>query len=295
MNKVISLYLICLLFLLFSSDISFANEAAVHAQSDISNRLSLYLPLNKILNVYPVNNSDGNKCWIVVSIDENNLTDLDLFSTVGEGIIFKNLDRLVLNYQNPTFKVFPLDNNNPSALLVWDREGSGAFLNYKIFLVKDGRLVDIAEGESLFQGSIKTFDGGYELTSSDKRWFFVWNSDKFEKNIEGDFLSYPDNFVSDANLPDGNTLLVTYRVEKKEVSWLSNDRVSLKVGQKLFLRRLNPLEDTTCRIIYGYGNISYQGNGLFLAKKQGTATITLVPGGYDWSKAKTITVTISAS
>ncbi|HEM55775.1 MAG: hypothetical protein C0177_05025 [Fervidicoccus fontis] len=295
MNKVISLYLICLLFLLFSSDISFANEAAVHAQSDISNRLSLYLPLNKILNIYPVNNSDGNKCWIVVSIDENNLTDLDLFSTVGEGIIFKNLDRLVLNYQNPTFKVFPLDNNNPSALLVWDREGSGAFLNYKIFLVKDGRLVDIAEGESLFQGSIKTFDGGYELTSSDKRWFYVWDGEKFEKSLEGDSLSYPDNFAANENSIDQNAFLVTYRVDKNEISWLSNDEVRLKVGQKMLLRRLNPLEDSTCRIIYGYGNISYQGNGLFLAKKQGTATITLVPGGYDWSKAKTITVTISAS
>ncbi|MEO1784081.1 hypothetical protein V4762_03275 [Thermodesulfobium sp. 4217-1] len=295
MNKVISLYLICLLFLLFSSDISFANEAAVHAQSDISNRLSLYLPLNKILNVYPVNNSDGNKCWIVVSIDENNLTDLDLFSTVGEGIIFKNLDRLVLNYQNPTFKVFPLDNNNPSALLVWDREGSGAFLNYKIFLVKDGRLVDIAEGESLFQGSIKTFDGGYELTSSDKRWFYVWDGEKFEKSLEGDSLSYPDNFAANENSIDQNAFLVTYRVDKNEISWLSNDEVRLKVGQKMLLRRLNPLEDSTCRIIYSFGNISYKGNGLFQAEKQGATIITLVPEGYNWSKARTLTITISAS
>jgi len=294
-NKFISLSLICLLLLLFSNNISFANEAAVLSQKEISNRLSLYLPLNKILDVYSVSDSDGNKCWIVVSVDESNLTDLDLFSVVGEGIIFKNLDHIVLNYQNPIFKVFSLDNNSSSALLVWERTGSGAFLSYKVFLVKDDRFVDIAQGESLFQGNIKTFDGGYELTSSDKRWFYVWDGNKFEKSLEGDSLSYPDNFVSNDDSIDSSAFLVTYRVGKDEISWLSNNDVNLKVGQKLLLKRLNPLEDSTCRIMYNSGNISYKGNGLFQADKQGKAIITIVPEGYDWSKAKTVTITISVS
>lgn len=295
MNKFISLFLIFLLFLFFSSNISFANEAAAFVHSDISNKLSPYLPLNKILNVYSVSDKNDNKYYIVISVDESNLTDLDLFSPVGEGVIFKNLDHIVLDYQNPIFKVFPLDNNNPSALLIWDREGSGAFLKYKIFLVKEGKLVIISEGQSLFQGSIKTFDGGYELTSSDKRWFYVWDGKTFEKSLEGDSLSYPDNFFPNDNSLDQNAFLITYRVDKNEISWLSNDEVRLKVGQKILLRRLNPLEDSTCRILYNPGNISYKGNGLFQAEKQGKSIITLIPEGYNWSSAKTLTISISAS
>jgi hypothetical protein len=293
-TRFISLSLICLLFLFFSGNISFANEAALFSQNEISNRLSLYLPLNKILDVYSVSNNTGTKCWIVVSVDESNLTYVDLFSAVGDGIIFKNLDQLILNYQNPKFKMFSID-SNLSALLVWDQEGSGAFLNYKVFLVKGGKLVNIAKGESLFQGDIKTFDGGYELTSSDKRWFYTWDGEKFEKSLVGDFLSYPDNFVSNVSSLDQNTFLVTYRVDENEISWLSNSEVRLKIGQKMLLRRLNPLEDSTCRIIYNSGNISYKGNGLFQAEKQGVAIITLIPEGYNWSKAKTLTITISAS
>ncbi|AEE14018.1 hypothetical protein Thena_0372 [Thermodesulfobium narugense DSM 14796] len=289
MGRLISLFLILAIFLSLTCRISSADE------KDIFDRLSLYLPLNKILEIYPIEERDGSKYWIVASVDENNHLDLDLFTTVGDGIIFKSLDHKVLDYQNPNFKLFSLGKDNPDALLVWDREGSGAFLSYEVFMVKDDELYIPEKGSSFYQGDIKTFDGGYELTSSDKRWFFVWDGEKFEKNIEGDFLSYPDNFVSNDNSLDENTQLVTYRVEKDEISWLSSDNVDLKVGQKLLLRRLNPLEDATCRIVFSSGNISYEGNGLFLAKKQGKAIITLVPGGYDWSKAKTLSVTISAS
>ncbi|WP_448588878.1 hypothetical protein [Thermodesulfobium sp.] len=294
MKRFVSLSLICLIFLLFLSSISFADKATLLSQKEITNRLSLYLPLNRILDTYLVRDSNANKYYIVVSVDENNKTHLDLFSPVGDGIIFKNLDHIVLDYQNPNFKLFNLGTDQ-SALLIWERMGSGAFLSYDVFLVRDERLVNIAQGKAIFQGDIKTFDGGFELTSSDKRWFYVWDKDQFEKNLEGDFLSYPDNFVSNVSSIDSNTVLITYRVGEGEISWLSSSDVDLKVGEKLLLRRLNPLEDSTCRILYNDENLSYEGNGLFKAKRSGKAVITLVPNGYDWGKAKTITIVISAS
>ena len=293
-KRFVSLSLICLIFLLFLSSISFADEATLLSQKEIKNRLSLYLPLNRILDTYLVRDSNANMYYIVISVDENNKTHLDLFSPVGDGIIFKNLDHIVLDYQNPNFKLFNLGTDQ-SALLIWERMGSGAFLSYDVFLVRDERLVNIAQGKAIFQGDIKTFDGGFELTSSDKRWFYVWDKDQFEKNLEGDFLSYPDNFVSNVSSIDSNTVLITYRVGEGEISWLSSSDVDLKVGEKLLLRRLNPLEDSTCRILYNDENLSYEGNGLFKAKRSGKAFITLVPNGYDWGKAKTITIVISAS
>jgi hypothetical protein len=163
--------------------------------------------------------------------------------------------------------------------ILYTVEGSGAFLSYKVVSWIQNKPVTLWSKDHIFQGTLR-FDKNrlYERTGHQETIY----------EMKGEKISVSE---PEKETKLSSTKTIEYSIDDKENVKVSDMAVKLNVGETLQLRRMNRGIKEKILLSSKNDNIVIK-DTLYTAKKRGTATITIVPGGYTWSKAVKITVIV---
>lgn len=184
-------------------------------------------------------------------------------------------------YWNPKVEVCNLLNNNLDQIIISDVQGSGAFLSYKILARVNNQNQIILNRKSIFQGSYRA-DGREIIEKTGHQSMIIqWNGKFFNEHKTNEEVVQP---ISAKDIQIQYTISYNHQVS------ISQSQITLHVGQKLQLRRMNT--GGVERVLYQANKAIDFGRDYIVGIAPGNATITIVPDGYDWENAVKIHVII---
>jgi hypothetical protein len=130
----------------------------------------------------------------------------------------------------------------PVAAVFATQSGSGAYLDFLV-VQHEGLLQVTLEGSGILKGSIRFVPDGLLVTSGDVDWIYRWASHGWQReDLDSQYLP---------QLPPG-TIVVPYMVDPARGARVLGPRfIRARVGQSLFLRRMNPGEPSRLALVGG--------------------------------------------
>jgi len=142
----------------------------------------------------------------------------------------------------------------PLAAVLATQSGSGGFLGYIVVQQRSGRLGVTLEKEGLFSGGVRFVPEGLLESAGDTDRLYRWEPDGWQAEDLGSQYLPP--------VPAG-TLIVSYTVDPARGPRADGPRaIRARVGQYLFLRRVNRGEPSRIQFSGGADSISIQPDGL---------------------------------
>lgn len=160
-------------------------------------------------------------------------------------------------------------------------QGSGRHLNYDVLGLDDDNVVNYLHREDLFQGMVWLEEG--QIIESESNKYYIWK-------IEN---SNPVRYPYDIPAIPG-AVVINYEILADHTVWIVKDTFDVTAGTTIQLVRTDDSE-VAVRILLGNGTLGTE----FLPKlsafkllQTGSQKIIIIPDGYDWDKARTITINI---
>ena len=171
---------------------------------------------------------------------------------------------------------------NLKILIISGLSGSGRYLHYVVIGFLDGVLQILLERNSIYDGSIVITDGKLLEMMGRQGISFEWDG---QAMLATQLLMQPifphgplDKVVEYSILDDGSV-----HIE-------SDSTIHMQLGQCLKITRIN--NGIVERILYSNNGILEFIKGTTTAARRGTTSIQIIPGGYDWEKALTLTIIV---
>jgi len=175
-----------------------------------------------------------------------------------------------------------ISRHNQKILIIRGLSGSGRYLHYVVLGYVDGILKILLERNSIYDGSIFISDRKLLEIMGRQGILFEWDGHTM---LATQLLMQPipprnifDKVVEYSILTDG-----TVHIECESI-------IHMQIGQSLQINRTNT--GIVERILYSGNGVLEYINSSATAVRQGTTSIQIIPGGYDWEKALTLTIIV---
>lgn len=184
-------------------------------------------------------------------------------------------------YWYPKVEVCNLLNNNLDQIIISDVQGSGGFLSYKILARMNNQNEIILNRKSIFQGSYRVEGNQIIEKMGHQSTIIKWDGKSFSGHKTNEEMVQPIS---------AKDIQIQYTISPDHQVTVSQPKITLHVGQKLQLRRMNT--GVVERVLYKTNKAIDFGRDYIIGIEPGTATITIIPYGYDWKNAVKIHVII---
>lgn len=172
-------------------------------------------------------------------------------------------------------------NNNKENLIITTKSGSGGYLDYKIIGYVENEFKILLERNDIFQGQLRIMENQIIEKKGKQAIVFEWN---------GVYILGKELMIEPHTPYSFNDKKISYLIDSEENVIIHDSKITLKVGQKLYIIRENT--GITERVLYRAEGILKFESEYLLASESGNTQITIVPSGYNWDKSINIDIEI---
>ena len=182
----------------------------------------------------------------------------------------------------PKMQVCQLMTNKLDQVIFSTQEGSGGYLSYQVLAWLNEQPQVLLQRKGIFQGSCRVENHKLIEKMGHQTTVYKWN---------GNTMVPYETQQEVVESVGSQGIRLTFSITGNTV-YVSQHQVTLKVGQKLQLVRMN--RGTRERVLYSGGrNLEFHPDYV-TAKAPGQFDISIIPNGYDWKNAAKIQVTVIA-
>lgn len=173
--------------------------------------------------------------------------------------------------------------NSNTQVIIWQRSGSGNYLDYKILGFVNGSAKTLLSKSGIYAGGIKVHNQEIVETSGGVNTLYIWTGTTFKGVVQ------KQEILDRIGTKD---VLFTYSISPTHLVTVSAEKITLKVGQRFRWRQTSGNVKVRVLVTGEGDTIHFDEDNSFVATKVGKTQMTIIPDGYDWDNAKKIEIKI---